>query len=833
MSYTPLLQDRDGQDRCNRQSGMGLLQVLLLLVLLSALIATAFQVLQSTRDGDHALGQEQALTWADNAVSAFVAAHSRLPCPAATVDGDEDCTIGGKGYLPLRTLTTASGIEESIIGASGPGPSSGPIMYAVNRGSDPATDLTSPQQRYVPLDNEGVPRSTFTRESDGTAFDYDAINGLDMCKALMSAAMAPTSVTSAHTLDASGATLNIAYGLAIAGTTPGTNGAFDRRNQTDSVSLEGPWTATASDYDDRVRVRTFQSLAEASGCRALTSITSSAASPLSESALPDMVPLASVDLVGEAVNIADTVSDLQESTLESAGDSVESGEMAVSFGAIGITLTGVKIGATTIDLVEKVGLLGQNIVRCVASLGVECWRVPLSVASLATVSGALAQAVTALALQGAALDDTKNALEKARRAKDMAQSETEKDPADLSSAIRQAYVTAWGDGNCDSNGEPVAPAASCEIGLQKRAQELEAEAVAAESELNAHHSHYIRPWEDANLPNRIAGYGSLATSARQTELENARRLTRLAREAIEIQMQIEAKQAELQEYDERIDQLTKMIDRTCGDPDTCYRIKVQQLCAATTDPVSVPRCRTATQELIYVETCERNGIYDPGTASGGPPLCIPALHAGKPAIEREIEDLERIRDARRAAVQTSGMLGFSSRVWVDEERDNEGNVVRPGYWEYTFPNRLRYPSDWFCESGPCNVPFAAYWDWWVGNGSNHLPLLRGGSFLDCSNDDFYTKMHCQQEWMSYGDAWREYILLKDVAEKARSQADATHNQYLAAAANYHKLVDLANRLERGEPVELWLGADEILKGIDDRGTVGPDRNGASTSTVLP
>ncbi|MCR6685647.1 hypothetical protein [Pseudoxanthomonas sp.] len=835
MSSTRFLAPRQRDAGHARQSGLSLLQVMLLLVLLSAVVAAAFQVLQSTRDGDHALTQEQALAWADNAVAAFASAHSRLPCPAATVDGEEDCATGGKGYLPMRTLATASGTESSLIGASGPGQLPGPILYAVNRGADPATDLATAEQRYAPLDNEGSARTTFTRK-DGTDFAYDAVNGLDFCRALVEASQAPAATTAAHTRDHAGGTLAIAYGVAVAGATPGSAGRFDRDNQDDAVAFEGPWTSTESDYDDRVRIRTFQGLAEASGCRVLTA---AAASPPATSA-PDTVPLAAVDLAGEAVNIADTVSDLQESTLESAEDSVESGEMAVAFGAIGITLTGVKIGATTIDLVEKIGLLTQNIVRCAASLGVECWRVPLSVASLATVGAALAQAVTALGLQSGALADTKDALEKARKAKDMAKSETEKDTADLAAAIRQAFVTAWGDGNCDGAGNPVAPATSCEIGLQKRAQDLEAEAVAAEAELAAHKSHYIVPWQDSNLPDRIAGYGGLSASDKQTELNNAKNFRRLAQEAVEIQIQIEAEQAKLKEYDERIDQLTQMIDRSCTDPDTCYRVKVDALCAKT-DSVSAIRCQRARQELVYVETCERNGIYDASTTSGDPgdpdspivPMCIPALQAGKPEIESTIAGLEDDRDARRAAVRNSGMLGFASRTWIDEVKDKDGNVVTPGYYQYSYPNRLRYPSDWFCEGGSCDVPFATYWTWWGSNGDGRLPLLRAGTFLDCSKDDFYTKMHCSMEWMSYGDAWREYLLLQDVAAKARDLADKAQGQYQAAVANYNQLVDLATRRGNGEPVELWLGAHEILKAIDDRGALGPDRNGSAASTVQP
>ena len=817
------------------QSGIGLVQVMLLLVLLSALVASAFQILQSTRGADQALSQEEALAWADNAVAAFASAHSRLPCPAATVDGDEDCAIGSKGFLPMRTLTTAAGTESSLIAASGPGQLPGPVLYAVNRGTDADTDLAAAEQRYAPVDNDGETRTTFTPKK-GSEFFYDAVNGLDFCRALLTASQAPTSATTPHTQDRAGGLLNIAYGVAIAGPTPGSGGGnFDRENQSNAVAFESPATQTDSDYDDRVRVRSFQALADASGCRVLAEATTSPVTPFPTATQPDMVPLAAVDLVGESANISDTVSDLQQNTLESAEGSVQSGEIAVSFGAIGITLTSVKVATTSIDLAEKIGLLGQNIVRCVGSLGAECWRVPLSVASLATVGAALGLTVGALTAQGIALDDTKDALEKARKAKDMAQSETEKDRADLTAAIAQAYITAWGDGKCDADGEPLDEDVPCELGMEKRAEKLEAEAVAAEEELDAHISHYISPWNDANLPKRIIGYGRLNDENKQAAIRDAKRFRLLAQEAVEFQIKVEAEQAKLKEYDERIDQFNTMIDRSCTDPDTCYRLQVDKLCAEQ-DEVSVLRCDRARRELVYVETCERDGVYDTGRISvdskDSVPMCIPELEKGKPAIQERIDELEVMRDARRAAVQSSGMLNFSSRTWIDEVKDDKGNVVTPGHYRYSYPNQLSYPSDWFCEGGSCDVPFALYWSWW-GSVDGRLPLLRAGTFLDCSKNDFFTKMHCEQKWMSYGDAWREYLQLQDIATEARDLADAAKDQYDAAVDNYNQLVDLASRLGKGEPVELWLGAHEILKGIDDRGSLGSDRNGTAVSTVMP
>jgi len=106
--------------------------------------------------------RDQSLDWAQAAVLQFATRHSRLPCPARTVDGPEDCSSGFKGWLPTATL----------------GGGSGSLRYLVYRGSGAGSDpdLTGPKaDAYVPH---------LADDSDGGAAIH--LTGLDLCEALRS-----------------------------------------------------------------------------------------------------------------------------------------------------------------------------------------------------------------------------------------------------------------------------------------------------------------------------------------------------------------------------------------------------------------------------------------------------------------------------------------------------------------------------------------------------------------------------------------------------------------------------------------------------------------------
>ena len=89
--------------------GFGLVQALVLLLLVSSALVAGVVLLQSRRSAEQTRTQEDSLRWAEEAVTSFAASTSRLPCPATTLDGEEDCSVSrDSGWLPLRTLAGAT-----------------------------------------------------------------------------------------------------------------------------------------------------------------------------------------------------------------------------------------------------------------------------------------------------------------------------------------------------------------------------------------------------------------------------------------------------------------------------------------------------------------------------------------------------------------------------------------------------------------------------------------------------------------------------------------------------------------------------------------------------
>jgi type II secretory pathway pseudopilin PulG len=86
------------------QRGISLLTVAILLVLVSGSLAAALAYFRASLPGQEIVAaQRRALMRADEALIGFAAFNHRLPCPAATPEGDENCDLV-KGYLPVRAL---------------------------------------------------------------------------------------------------------------------------------------------------------------------------------------------------------------------------------------------------------------------------------------------------------------------------------------------------------------------------------------------------------------------------------------------------------------------------------------------------------------------------------------------------------------------------------------------------------------------------------------------------------------------------------------------------------------------------------------------------------
>ncbi len=395
------------------QRGFGLIQALVLLLLVSAALVAGIVLLQSRRSAEQTRTQEDSLRWAEEAVTAFAAANARLPCPAPSMNGTEDCTASrASGWLPLRTLA----------GASGTAPGIGPLHYAVYRGDAGShLDLTQPLNAYTPLNLAGEPR---TYDKDVTAPDgstktektpFDAINGLDFCQALGLAGASTTDTALASTSGRNALPLNIAYGLAAAGPMAGTANRFDGSNAAPGATLESPWRAGNSGYDDRVRVQTFAGVAHAVGCRQNTG---TAANPT-----PYNVATASVDTLAAALTLHDSVADLQQNNIGNANAAMRDAGFAQAMSAAQILLAAGHITDTVSSNILAVGELIRAIGTCIASLGATCWEVPLKassiameVASIISYGAALGINIGTVTLTAKALNATITVRERAKNA---------------------------------------------------------------------------------------------------------------------------------------------------------------------------------------------------------------------------------------------------------------------------------------------------------------------------------------------------------------------------------------------------------------------------------
>ncbi|WP_157722939.1 hypothetical protein, partial [Stenotrophomonas pictorum] len=148
----------------------------------------------------------------------------------------------------------------------------GPVRYTASQGTQRSIagapmvfpSLREPGDAYLIPDAYGEPLEEAAPAGPpalfGTTGSTPAVvgNGLDFCAALHRNSLSQGDASAANTVDAAGARYNIAYGLTAAGTQPGRHGRFD---SADSIALPSPAQPGDADYDDRVRVRTFESMA--------------------------------------------------------------------------------------------------------------------------------------------------------------------------------------------------------------------------------------------------------------------------------------------------------------------------------------------------------------------------------------------------------------------------------------------------------------------------------------------------------------------------------------------------------------------------------------------
>lgn len=416
----------------SRQSGFGLLQALLLVVLIGAAVVAGVTLLRADAPSGQAAQQEDALRWADEALVAFAAAHAHLPCPVSGPTAPASACVGPgeKGWLPTRAL--------EAVHPGGAAPTQ-PLRYVVYRGGT-SSDLAVASNTFSP--------HTWER----TQHNLDPINGLDLCASLANASRETRAALQggrARTLDAAGATVNIAYGLIAAGPTPGAaGGRFDGANQNADAMVEAPSRDIDSSYDDRTRVRDFNSLAQSLGCG------------FADPANPDGLAIAAVDMLALAVDVSDEVTEQHEGNKEDTQLAVGMASGSVVFAGIGVALAGASIANSVSTLATASTQLSAAIASCVVLVG--CGLIPPYTAAVIAAGVAIGLASTATGLAAAALIASSVALGLTVEARDMAQQGLPSATIDLSSAVERTCVSAEGgfvNYRADANGNliPIHP----------------------------------------------------------------------------------------------------------------------------------------------------------------------------------------------------------------------------------------------------------------------------------------------------------------------------------------------------------------------------------------
>ncbi len=422
-----------------RQKGVSLLTIALLLLLLGGALIAGVAYFRAQIPSDVASGQKEALHWADQSIIGFASIHHRLPCPAATPTGDENCTLA-KGWLPAKALNLDTTMYE---------PGVLPMRYMVYRNATtvvdsiaythrdlaanemvPSLPLPLPYNAYAPVHWDETADNDHTDiEDKGTHHgrysgreDIDARNGLDMCETMRlaySSVLDGVDTAYAHYLRG-GAVINVAYGVAVPGLgdASGNNNRFDGANAGETAQMEPPDREHSYNYDDYVFVRDLPSLMTAMGCQPAhydmmeeydaliasgsfenlddyrNDIGSETDTEIVDITMPDQLDVSYTrrGIAAATVSSVNTVAMMADAAAEVEALRnlvVENAESAVSAATQQAVLTGIGIATAVVGLVSNTVALAKAIAAIVASLGlhVGAWVASVAYAAGIVLSG--------------------------------------------------------------------------------------------------------------------------------------------------------------------------------------------------------------------------------------------------------------------------------------------------------------------------------------------------------------------------------------------------------------------------------------------------------------
>ncbi len=855
------------------QRGFGLLQVMLVLMLAGVAVAAATLLLNAKRPLAQASNQQHTLRWADEALTAYAAAHGRLPCPASRWSEEpssvlESCVDDGSagspqavGFLPVAVLPGAMELGAGI----------GPIRYSVSRGviaTDPAgaqhrqPALSDTGDAYIPVNEQGEAFEDYVDPTAGLG------NGLDFCAALGQNAVSGGIADAYATTRTADQQYNLAYGLVAAGITGNEGNRFD---STASAALPSPAKPGDVDYDDRTLARTFAELAPLVGCRQY-------AAPNAMEA-PSSVALLSMDVLAGAVANHATVIDFQDTNEGNGEAQVRDATFAQVMAITSIVLSSLTLVDSIQSAVFHGVTLGIDTAICIASLGIVCAPLGKDIIANILSVGAMIQSISALVQNTVALVPIGLALDANVKARDRAKESGQRpDTTSVEGVLKSMEKMLYGaDATvCETKTDPTTglpiqrrdpagelifndagiPQYECEekTGFQPGLkQDVESAKVTERNMVAAEQVYYVNrilPFEDASLASLMVLGPSAAKYKRTTceytgsgpyknsngncvavippEPAGWSSVTRFLPNALQdaklrrgYAQRWTVLQREANDMKRAIDQKTANQTQWLGLVAGAEK-DAENVCRGANNPDSMQICKNSRQQVHYMKTCTytlanpdgSTRVFNELSPGAGEPINYDAQCT--PMIDL---DLQRAKDAL-----------------ANKERDRD--ATKRSYDRQSSPY-LRYPTSWNNRRVVIDTSVPTFtWDTsnvWRYNelpidGANGVHLISTENVVSGDACDFLrttgqSGSECSR--YPYSRAYGDWLQAKEGADKAITNRTQTEARFKELEAKYLTLQNAAGP-GSGNEEALAVGAPALLLKADTRGAVGPARPAVAT-----